>query len=154
MVSLIFKRPNPQKKTIVMKLIKTILWIYLIIFKRYKFLRGISFHVLNWVSLQCKRPSSPHQMYGVSARDNLCTHNVEAEIACWSGFYKSKFQNKIQRLIDQNHRSRLKRQVHLYIFIISDYLMSTFLSLHLFPSSKVWLDYGGKKRFAHANRSF
>lgn len=38
---------NPQKKAIVMELIKTTLWLFLIIFKGYKFLKGIGFHVLN-----------------------------------------------------------------------------------------------------------
>lgn len=55
-------KSNPPKKAIVMKLIKTSLWLYLIIFKGYTFLRGVCFHIFNCVRLQYERASCPDQM--------------------------------------------------------------------------------------------
>lgn len=59
-----------------MELIKTTLWLYLIIFKEYKFLKGIGFHVLNCVGLPYERTSSPHQMFAYTCGGYLYTHNV------------------------------------------------------------------------------
>lgn len=73
-------KSNPQKKAIVMELIKTTLWLFLIIFKRYKFLKGIGFHVLNVYVFIMKRLALFPRCMCVSAGDCLCTHNVGKEI--------------------------------------------------------------------------
>ena len=56
-------KSNPQMKVIAIEQTKTTLWLYLIILKGYKFPKSIDFHVLNGVSLQYERTSSPHQMF-------------------------------------------------------------------------------------------